>query len=289
MGVEMAPELLREVVNPWLLGADPEFAVINPPDGLIANAPPYATEVHNQSGGIGQDHGGRVWEVRPAASPSSYGVVTNIWKLLRHDSLSRVEKFKWKGGALGARKSGELGAVAQGMDMDGNPVVMNAAPTSAHDTLGGHVHFGLAQFNSQQRAALDKVTTGLLNLDVLPRKENDMRLKYGAYGRFTKDAVRTCEGHVEYRCAPSWLDKPGQALAALTVYKLAGARPSTVDWTTSFKLKDGFLEWVAGFAQVDVDAWLLDRFITRRGFEAIQADPDSDFRPRWRREDLWAR
>jgi hypothetical protein len=292
MGIELAPELLREVVNPWLLGADPEFAVLDPPDKLILNSGTYATESNTQFGGIGQDHSGRVWEVRPAPSTSSYGVVTNIWRLLRSEHLKKVEQFKWKGGALGAKKGGmDDGALAQAVaaQLGQHVPIMNPAPTAVHDTLGGHIHFGITGFNPAQKVALDKVTTGLLNLEILPRKENELRLRYGAYGRFNHDAVRICDNHVEYRCAPSWLDKPGQAFAALTAYKLAGAKPSSIDWTEGFAVKKSFLEWIAEFAHVDVDAFLLDKFIERRGFEAIQADPESNFRPRWRKEELWAR
>lgn len=271
-------------VNPWLLGADPEFAVISPPDKMVPNAGAFATEVVCSDGGIGQDHGGRVWEVRPAPSPSAYALVENIWKLLRHAQLERVEKFKWKGGALGGRKNSPQEAVQLA-----NGSTINHAPAPVYDTLGGHVHFGIAGFNGQQRKALDAVTLGMLNLDILPLKENTKRQSYGAYGRFTHDATRDCNGHIEYRCAPSWLDKPGQALAALTIYKLAAAKPSTVEWPTSYAIKRGLLEWVDEFSQVDVDAWLLHRIINQRGFESVQADPESNFRPLWRREALWAR
>jgi hypothetical protein len=290
MGVEMDPTLLREVVNGWLLGADPEFAVVRPPDTLVANAGQYATEVTDTAGGIGGDHHGRVWEVRPAPSHSAYAVTTNIWRLLKLKELDRVADFKWKGGALGARKSEETTWATAGPITDTNhTATMNAASAVTHDTLGGHVHFGIGSFNAQQRDGLNKMTTALLNLDILPRKENSIRIKTSQYGRFDHDAVRTCDGHVEYRCAPSWLDRPGQAFCALTAYKLAGARPSTVDWSTSQALKASFLEWLSDFAKVDVDAFLLDRLIERRGLEFVQADPESNFRPRWRKEDLWAR
>lgn len=266
MGVEMDPTLLREVINPWLLGADPEFAVLEPPDKLVANAGVYAANTTTPAGSIGHDHGGRVWEVRPSPSPSSYAVVTNIWKLLRDSNLEKVAKFKWKGGALGALHPNDPGT---------------------HDTLGGHVHFDIRGFNGLQKKALDNITTGLLNLEVLPLKENTKRLSYGAYGGFGHDSVRTCGAHMEYRCAPSWLDKPGQAFAVLTTYKLAAAKPGTVEWPSGFNVKSAYLEWLAQFAGVDVDAWLLDRFIRKRGFDDIQSDPDSNFRPRWRKEDLW--
>jgi hypothetical protein len=283
MGVEMYPELLREVVNPWLLGADPEFAVMEPPSKLIPNAGEYAVATAAICGSIGQDHGGRVWEVRLAPSRSSYAVVTNIWKCLSANQLEKVTKFKWKGGALGAPKNTPTTTLFNEVQ----PAQATPAPT--YDTLGGHVHFGLASFSGPQKSALDKLTTTLLNLEILPSKENTTRISYGNYGKFHVDAVRECLGHIEYRCAPSWLDKPGQAFAALTSYKLAAAKPTSVDWTGSFQLKTSFLDWLSGHAQVDVDAWLLDRLIGKHGFESIQADPESNFRPRWRRENIWER
>lgn len=150
------------------------------------------------------------------------------------------------------------------------------------------MHFGIAQFNGPQRAALNAITTGLLNLEILPHKENARRLELTAnadvkYGHQDGgDAVRNCNGHVEYRCPPSWLDKPGQAFAALTCYKLGGARPSSVKWPEAYELKAGFFEWLDELSRVDVDAWLLSQYIDQRGFESIQADPTSDFQPRWR-------
>jgi hypothetical protein len=144
-----------------------------------------------------------------------------------------------------------------------------------------------------QRRALADVTVGLLNLDILPSKENTRRLQITAhsspkYGHLNDpDAVRDCNGHVEYRCAPSWLDRPGQALAALTAYKLAAARPSSVDWPSEQALKARFVDWLEQLAQVDVDAWVLSDFVARKGFQEIQADPQSDFKARWRKDNPW--
>src|SRR5579859_6747649 len=136
MGVEIDSELLREVVNPWLLGADPEFAIMEPPSKLIANSGEYAVEASLKEGGIGQDHQGRVWELRPKPSKSAYAVVTNMWKLLRAAQLDRVERFKWKSGALGAPKPGAPGSnvgVLQTQQLNGLPYqqVAVAAPAAS--------------------------------------------------------------------------------------------------------------------------------------------------------------
>jgi hypothetical protein len=283
--VEMPPDALKHVVNPWLLGADPEFAVLTPPDVTVPNAGVHAVEHTCEAGSVGWDHDHRVWELRPSPSTAAYGVLTNIWKLLRLAQLSRVEGFKWKSGALGGLRQAPHQQLLENAGLQ--------APPATPDTLGGHVHFGIQNFNAAQLAALREMTRTLLTLDILPEKENTIRLRGGRYGNMQADAVRTVPdnggGHCEWRPAPSWLDRPGQALAALTCFKLAGARPSTVDWTTGYNLKGNLLRWLEEFAAVDVDAFLLDRFIARRGFDAVQADPASDFKPRWRRENLWAK
>ena len=312
---ELPTRFLKDVINPWLLGADPEFAILTPPDQVVSNAGTNAVNTTKAAGAIGADHNGRVWELRPSPSPSAYVVTTNLWKLLRQAEMDKLESFKWKSGALGGRKNNIYGSPVantpttlqawvqfyMGPNYGYNlttaqtlaqQAMQQQAQIQASDTLGGHVHFGIQGFNGAQRTALKDVTLGLLDLDILPHKENDRRLSLTAhsnpqYGHLdSPDAVRDCQGHVEYRCAPSWLDKPGQALAALTCYKLAGARPSSVKWTKSFGLKEGLLDWLDELSSVDVDAWLLSNYVDSRGFTSIQADPSSDFKPRWRKDQL---
>ena len=323
----MPSKFLKDVINPWLLGADPEFAILTPPDIVVCNQAPNAVNTSKAAGAIGSDHNGRVWELRPSPSPSAYVVATNLWKLLRQEELSKVEKFKWKSGALGARKQpapafnpgnapttlqgwqqwynmnyagaygpNQIAAMAQqsyNQQLAQQQALEAAQAAGPTDTLGGHVHFGISVLNAAQRKALKDVTTGLLSLDVLPHKENSRRLQITAnsspkYGHLDDpDAVRDCNGHVEYRCAPSWLDRPGQALAALTTYKLAAARPSSVSWPSDYSLKAGFVDWLGELSQVDVDAWVLSDFVARKGFAEIQADPSSDFKARWRKDNPW--
>jgi Phage phiEco32-like COOH.NH2 ligase-type 2 len=275
--VEAPPGILANVINPWLVGADPEFAVLTPPMA-VQNSGPYAVEAVLPAGNIGWDHNHRIWELRPAPSTAAYGLVTNMWRLLKDARFAPVEHFKWKSGALG-------GLHAPGFDDGQIPDGAQTVP----DTLGGHIHFGIQMLNQAQKAGLIKITQTLLNLDILPNEENLKRLAQGHYGGFNHDSIRQCGDHCEWRAAPSWLDKPGQALAALTTMKLAAARPSSIDWSESYNLKACFLAWLEEYAAVDVDAWMLTRLIQKRGLGEIQADPVSDFKPRWRREDLWAK
>jgi hypothetical protein len=286
------PEDLQEVINPWLLGADPEFAVVEPPDKAVENAGHQSVQVATMVGSIGDDHAGRVWELRPAPSRCAWGVMENIWRLLCRQELDKVTKYKWKSGALGGKFVGaiqnEYYTGADGQIQYGVPPNSPPAPTR-QDTLGGHVHFGIRALNHAQIAACHAVTTGMLNLDVLPVKENTVRQSLGSYGSMSHRATETTGDHIEYRVPPSWLDKPGQAFGVLTIYKLAAAQPSSVAWPSDRDLKLGLSEWIAFHARRDVDAFILDRFLEKRGFADIQADPGSDFKLQWRKEQLWTK
>lgn len=269
---EITADKLKSVINPWLLGADPEFAVFTPPARVYnqgtysvncdvrENCPDDETGLGTALGAIGHDHGGRVWELRPAPAQSSYALLLNIWKLLRAKQMAPVERFRWK-----------AGGVAEG------------------DTIGGHVHFGFRKWEPGQLEALSSVTTNLERLDILPTTESQTRRDTNPdYGNLV--GTRNSGGHVEYRAPASWLDKPGQAFAALTTYKLAALEPGSTSWRRN-ALKQDYLGWVAAMSQRDVDAYLLWRLLDKYGLEKVQADPASDFRPRWRekvtQQDLW--
>lgn len=249
---EMSAELLTHVQNPWLLGADPEFGVFTPPRRIL-NRGEFFVEGRTEAGSIGFDHGGRVWEVRPAPAQSAYGLLQNIWKLLCDPLMAPVEKFKWKAGGV-----------------------------AGEDTIGGHVHFGFRDWQPGQLESLSSVTRNLERLDILPTGEGALRRDmHPDYGNLL--GQRTSGGHVEYRAPASWLDKPGQALAALVTYKLAALEPGSVNWREAH-VKQDYLDWVAAMGQRDVDGFALWHFIQKHGFEKVQADPDGNFRPNWRTE-----
>lgn len=250
---DIPAEKLAPVINPWLLGADPEFAVFTPP-ARIYNQGQYTCAGSTPAGEVGQDHGGRVWELRPRPSQSSYGLLLNIWHLLRDPLLGPVSRFKWKSGGV-----------------------------AETDTIGGHVHFGFRDWSPGQLESLSAVTTHLERLDILPSHEGPARRAISPdYGNLL--GQRTSGGHVEYRAPASWLDRPGQALAVLTTYKLAALEPASTAWRQQH-IKEDFLNWIALMGQRDVDACILDRLIERQGFARIQADPDGDFRPNWQNKE----
>lgn len=252
MAADISAEALECVRNPWRLGADPEFAVFTPPR-RITNAGEYRCEGMVPAGGIGQDHGGRVWELRPTAHQSAYRVLQNIWTLLRDPILKPVDRFKWKAGGV-----------------------------AGEDTMGGHVHFGFREWKPGQLQALAAVTEHLERLDILPSAEGPLRRDMAPdYGSLL--GTRNSGGHVEYRAPASWLDRPGQALAVLATYKLAAFEPESTQWRRQF-VKQDFLDWVAQMSQRDVDGFALWHFIDRHGFDRVQADPDGNFRPNWKTE-----
>jgi hypothetical protein len=255
-GIAIPPEKLQNVINPWLLGADPEWAIYTPPQ-RIYNQGPYTCQGATEGGSIGQDHGGRVWELRPSPAQSAWALMLNIHGLLRSPLLTPVERFKWRAGGL-----------------------------ADEDTIGGHVHFGFRAWEPGQLENLANVTTHLERLDILPATESRLRRETSPdYGSLL--GTRNSGGHVEYRAPASWLDRPGQAMAVLTTYKLAALRPQSTNWRAN-RPKQDYLDWVASMSKEDVDAFILWRLIEKRGLEIVQADPDTDFRPNWRKEDLWA-
>lgn len=243
---------LKNVINPWLLGADPEFAVFTPPR-RVHNQGEYACQFTDAAGAVGHDHGGRVWELRPAPAQSACQLVTNIWQLLRAQQMSPVEKFKWKGGGV-------------------------ADSDDEADTLGGHVHFGFRNWNPGQLEALSNVTRMLERLDILPAREGPLRRDmHPDYGNLM--GQRTSGGHVEYRAPASWLDKPGQALAVLGTFKLAALRPESTNWRPAH-VKADYLSWLD--AMPDADTFITLQIINKLGFAKVQADPETNFRPLWR-------
>jgi len=256
--VEIPADKLKSVINPWLLGADPEFAIFTPPRRIF-NQGEFSCNFDATSGAgqVGHDHGGRVWELRPTPAQSSYALLMNIWRLLGDPLMQPVERFKWKSGGL-----------------------------ADEDTIGGHVHFGFRDWKPGQLESLSGVTTNLERLDILPSGEGPARRQVNPeYGNLA--GQRSSGGHVEYRAPASWLDRPGQALAVLTTYKLAALEPTSTAWRRQ-NIKTDYLDWVALMSQRDVDAFILWRLIEKRGLEAVQADPNTDFRPNWRKADLWA-
>lgn len=153
------------------------------------------------------------------------------------------------------------------------------------------MHFDVPAIGPATASALNRILDALERLDILDSRESKWRrdnpnIMYGKPKHY--DAIRECDGHMEYRPPASWLDSPGQALAVLTAMKLAAHAPGSAKWNPE-NPKVEFMSWLCYWGNLDVDAWLLNRLIAKRGFKEVQADPSKDFKPNWRKEELWTK
>lgn len=254
------------VINNFLVGCDPEFVAL---DGNGRTMPLNFEEEE-----IGTDHGGRVGEFRPKPCKGVFALTKRLQKLILSPTLGRVCASKFRAGAR-----------------------IN------EESLGGHVHFGFpipkveyetanGQYVYDERGdykvkktedraivtALDRITSILEHLDILPLKESVNRRK-GAYGRFGD--VRDSNGHMEYRSMCSWLYDPKVAFLCLTAAKIAAADPKgtleSLNKVTSFS---GLQKWLENYKSKDSNA---SRAVEKLGdHKLVQVDPDVDFRERWR-------
>lgn len=269
-----------KVCNSFLLGADPEF-VIKSPRGIV-NLAEFLD--HGARNKLGYDHGGVVGECRPSPSVSAYEVVKDLRKILLKtfpDYYSALHSAgKWEAGAYKFFHDGPRAEVS----------------------LGGHLHYGLELRNraadfgqgwmireSRGVQCLDKLTTGLEYLDILPSQECQARRRIG-YGR-PSDVRFNGEAHFEYRSMCSWLFDPEIALLMLTLGKLAMRFPMSLYKrlpATPSEFSESLLaEIINRGAQKhsDDDCKILweGMFSENR---KLQRDPTVDFRKAWENMNL---
>lgn len=253
-----------KLINTFMLGCDPEFVLVGP--GGVANL----AHVVEKKGPIGYDHAGLVGEVHPEPCRGTYSLCKHIQAQIKTYSkpiVARWPNHRWKAGAL--YESG-----------DGYGRVL---------TMGGHVHVDYPI--QDERYALALKAFELLNerlhaLDILPSKENTVRVSHGVYGRKGgPDAVRVKGAGTrwEYRNFSSWLFDPKVAYLTLTLSKLAAADAEGVLATfkdTSYTSLMNCLERYKG-KDVNVDR-LLDR-VMNGNVKCVQADPDANVVEAWER------
>lgn len=247
-------------LNKFLLGADPEFMMMQGADTLWRAA--YRALPHPSAGTVGIDHGGWVSELRPAPALYALTLIRRMRRLLGLPELVKQPGWagKWRAGG-------------------GLPVVREGGPL-IFQAIGGHVHFGLPEFSREQRAALDNWNGYLLGRDILPKAENAKRMTYTHYGT-TNDAVRVCGEHVEYRGFPSWLFHPKTAMLVLTGAKLAAALPGRAPDAAA-----GVADLKRYFAELqdhDADAAFVYETILEPAtrWAHLQHDVDADIREAW--------
>lgn len=236
------------VINKFLVGCDPEFVALDEQNRIIPAA--------GANGEIGYDHGGRVWELRPAPTKGTFALVKRLQRLIQDNRLRQV-KGKFRAGGIAG----------------GQP-------------LGGHVHFGIEPFQelTEYTGALDTTTRLLEHLDILPKTESQNRRRgtYGKFGDWRTAHDGQGHAHLEYRTMASWLYDPKVAFLCLTAAKLATADPKgTLDALKHKSSYSGLLDWIAAYRSRDANA---ARVYERIGdAKLVQVNPDVDFRERWER------
>lgn len=237
--------MAEKLLNTFLLGADPEMVVLDPPKIINAERVRQAQRTH-----YGYDHGGFVVEPHPTPALSARSLCANIKKSL--DVMSdHFAAYKFRAGAY-----------------------FND-PDIRHVTLGGHVHLDIPTLTTPQLNAMDIFCESLEELDILPAAECKQRSQGGIYGR--KSDIRAEHGHVEYRSMCSWLFSRKTTMLCVTGIKLAAVAPQTLTRMTSIS---ALQKWLEGFKGADDDVdWILERgyFDT-----SMEAKPDANVKAVWK-------
>lgn len=214
----------EKLLNGFLLGADPELVLLDPPR-LINGA---RVRLPNGRPHYGWDHNGFVVEPHPTPELSARRLCRNIKTSL--DVLSSdFPEYRFRAGA-------------HYRDEDTRSV-----------TLGGHVHLDIPRLSSPQIRAMDIFAQSLVALDILPAEECGTRIREGAYGRCGD--IRTERGRVEYRTLCSWLFSRKTSMLSITGIKLCAIAPETITkvltdvaelqgWIELFKGKDDDVDWI---------------------------------------------
>lgn len=245
---------MAKFVNSFLLGADPEVAMLD------ENSCPINAQTLRkvETGGFfGFDHGGYIIEPHPTPNISARQVCNALRVDLDYLHY-QYPKFKFRAGAHVGCPTRQFG----------------------HVTLGGHVHLDIPTLTPTQIKAMDIVTESFEALDILPSEECRRRSNGGAYGH--KGDVRTEHGHVEYRSMCSWLFSRKTTMLSITAIKLAAVAPKSVP----LKGMDlGQLQtWFEGFKESDDDVkWILEK-----GYfdKSLVADPEAHVLSVWRTSEI---
>lgn len=265
--ITLEEEPFAKLVNPFLVGCDPEFVVLKG-DNLV-----NVQALLPHTGEVGWDHGGSCIELRPKPAKGTLTMVKRLQKLIQGDTLKSIMSAgKWRGGAMIRAKQRML-------------------------TLGGHVHLDVTppgfdlrhEEEAQQRLkALDRLTAHLEKLDILPQNECADRRANSNYGQWSEFRVyndHVHPAHLEYRTMASWLFHPVTAFICLTGAKLAAVAPQVAIDTlrpksVSYENLVNFFEF---FRHKDLNAaQVLDKLIDNMDIKALQKDPDGDMKEAWK-------
>jgi hypothetical protein len=241
--------MAAKLLNNFLLGADPEMVLLNPPD-LVNGLKAVSPSAYLQGASYyGFDHNGMVLEPHPKPNYSARMVCRAI-----KDSMDVIHhhfgNFRQRAGAYLYTPQRQV-------------------------TLGGHVHLDLPSLSTKQIHAMDVFTESLERLDILPTLECAARRSRGEYGRFSD--IRAERGRVEYRSMCSWLFSRKASMLAITGIKLCAVAPQTLKLMTSNEELRGWFEVFKG-SDDDVD-WILDRGYFDR---SLVAEPDANLMTSWK-------
>jgi len=255
--IPFALERQRRLVNHFLVGSDPEFALLD-----TAGEQYHANNLNLKAGiAFGADSNGRLVECRPKPSRWVLETTASLWSTLKWlswtipDSLS----FGWRPGAY-----------------------------VATDGLGGHIHFGRKRpQRPNEISALNTLCFYLFNGNIWDRTEGMNRVRHAqgggnaGYGRLSD--VREQPYGYEYRTMPSWLCSPWMSFFCQTLAKLAVFQPGLLapfnhglEELTAENCRQRLISLLAFYKGLDDDAQLCYEIWQKIGF------------PRWSVQDLKA-
>ena len=239
------------LLNNFLLGADPEFVVIE--EGY----PKQFIEPQERDVPWGLDHSNWVIEPHPKPEYSVRKLIKNL-KTSLNDFATVTPSGKWVAGAW--------------LEFPERNI-----------SLGGHVHVDQPFCPDVRREAFDLFTQHLEKLDILPSAACNERRRRGPYGRYGD--IRTERGHFEYRTMPSWLFSQRVTKLCLLGIKLISVDPEAPKATLGSTAESSIQKLQAFFERFrhkddDVD-WLLQSGIFRK---KLNVKPDRDLRHVWKVE-----
>ena len=254
----------EKLLNSFLLGADPELVLLDPPRLVQGNS----IRVPHGRPHYGWDHNGFVVEPHPTPEFSARKLCRNLKTAL--DVLeSDFPEYRFRAGAF--YQHGNQRSV----------------------TMGGHIHLDIPRLNSAQLAAMDNLAQSLIALDILPAQECGVRIENSLYGRCGD--IRSERGRVEYRTLCSWLFSRKTSMLSITGIKLCAVAPETMrkvftsvselsDWIELFKGKDDDVDWILehGYFKTSMEAkpdanvkaiWKVDGELGKAILSSIPAIP----------------
>ena len=179
---------MNEKVIDFTIGADPEFACLNPRGGMVT-ANDFVSE--DEDNEFGCDGNGVTFEIRPSPSKDPIQLVNNIHDVFVRQTIKDPQflKFRWVAGTWHA----------------GYP-------------FGGHIHFGIPNRLIKHQDAVSYLDhyVGVVSL-LMEIKRHGIKRRNDSYGHM--GGMRNQPWGFEYRAMSSWISSPYVAAAMLCLSK----------------------------------------------------------------------